>query len=113
MLKGVPTSDLLVAIDRVLAGGRYLSAQVAHLPVSGFDPSDEAALLDVLSIREHQILLLVTRGRSSAEIGTLLHLSPKTVDSYRSRMMAKLRVADLPALVRFAIRTRVVDVEER
>jgi two-component system invasion response regulator UvrY len=52
------------------------------------------------------------RGRSSTEIGTLLHLSPKTVDSYRSRLMGKLGVADVPALVRLAIRVGLIDAAE-
>ena len=53
-----------------------------------------------LSKRERQIMRLVVAGMSSAAIGTELHLSPKTVDTYRSRLMAKLGVHDLANLVR-------------
>ena len=60
-------------------------------------------LFGLLSSRERQIVALVVRGRSSAAIGELLHLSPKTVDTYRSRLMAKLGTPDLPALVRYAM----------
>jgi two-component system, NarL family, invasion response regulator UvrY len=52
---------------------------------------------------------LVVQGLSSTAIGEQLQLSPKTVDSYRSRLMSKLALADVPALVRWAIRTGLVD----
>jgi two-component system, NarL family, invasion response regulator UvrY len=60
-------------------------------------------------VRERQIVLMVVHGKSSTEIGRELHLSPKTVDSYRSRIMAKLGAPDVPALVRFAIRNGLID----
>lgn len=63
-------------------------------------------------MRERQIIAMVVRGQSSTEIGTLLHLSPKTVDSYRSRLMGKLGVSDVPALVRLAIRAGLIDADE-
>jgi DNA-binding NarL/FixJ family response regulator len=65
-----------------------------------------------LSARERQIITLVVRGRSSAAIGELLHLSSKTVDSYRSRLMAKLDVADVPAMVRLARREGLISADE-
>ncbi len=63
-------------------------------------------------MRERQIIALVVRGRSSSQIGALLHLSPKTVDTYRSRIMAKLGVSDVPALVRLAIREGLISADE-
>ena len=54
-------------------------------------------------MRERQVLQLVVDGRSSAEIATLIHLSPKSVETYRSRLMRKLGVGDVTALVKFAI----------
>jgi DNA-binding NarL/FixJ family response regulator len=113
MLKGSPSSELLGAIDTVLAGRRYLAGETADLAVQGLTARDDRSALEALSARERQMAELVVRGKSSAEIGTLLHLSPKTVDSYRSRLMAKLGVGDVPALVRFAIRTGLVDADER
>ena len=52
---------------------------------------------------------MVVRGQSSAAIGQALHLSPKTVDTYRSRLMNKLGVGDVPALVRLAIRQGLIE----
>lgn len=113
LLKGSPSAELLRAVAAVLAGHRYLAGEVAELAVQGLTAPDEPAALASLSVRERQMAELVVRGKSSAEIGTLLHLSPKTVDSYRSRLMAKLGVADVPALVRFAIRVGLVEADER
>jgi DNA-binding NarL/FixJ family response regulator len=67
--------------------------------------------LQLLSSRERQVLQLVVEGHSSSEIGRKLFLSPKTVDTYRSRLMQKLSVADVPALVRLAVREGVVSVD--
>jgi two-component system, NarL family, invasion response regulator UvrY len=113
VLKGASAAELMGAIDEVLQGRRYLGGDVADLAVQGLTVREGDAALDALSARERQIVVLVVRGSSSAEIATLLHLSPKTVDSYRSRLMAKLGVADVPALVRFAIRSGLIDAEER
>ncbi len=65
--------------------------------------------MDSLSARERQIMRMVVAGMSSAAIGQELHLSPKTVDTYRSRLMAKLGVHDLANLVRVAVRLGVID----
>jgi DNA-binding NarL/FixJ family response regulator len=56
-------------------------------------------------------LQLVVEGRSSAEIATLVHLSPKTVETYRSRLMKKLGVADLAALVKFALKHGITTMD--
>ena len=63
--------------------------------------------LERLSQREGQILKFVVEGKSTEEISTLLRLSPKSVESYRGRIMDKLEIEDLPSLVKFAIRNGV------
>ncbi|WP_291217767.1 response regulator transcription factor [Hydrogenophaga sp.] len=110
VLKGSPASQLLEAVDAVDKGQRFLGSDVADLAVQGLTAPGDGAL-DTLSVRERQIVLMVVQGQSSAEIGRALHLSPKTVDSYRSRIMAKLATPDVPALVRFAIRHGLIDAD--
>lgn len=73
--------------------------------------SRSAAVLS-LSARERQVILMVVRGLTSAVISTKLDLSPKTVESYRARIMAKLGVDDVPALVRLAVREGLIGVED-
>jgi DNA-binding NarL/FixJ family response regulator len=67
------------------------------------DGPDGSSLLDRLSGREREVLRLVVDGASSAEIARILHLSPKTVETYRSRLMRKLGVPGVPGLVKLAL----------
>jgi DNA-binding NarL/FixJ family response regulator len=60
--------------------------------------------LEKLSDRELQVLRMIVDGCTSAEVAAQLSLSPKSIDTYRSRIMAKLQIGDMPALVKFAIR---------
>lgn len=64
----------------------------------------ETALLRGLSPREREVLILVVEGRTSREIAQAIGVQPSTIDTYRSRIMAKLGVEELPSLVRFAVR---------
>ena len=66
------------------------------------------AALDVLSPRERQVIKLVVEGKTSKEIAVIAGVKPSSIDTYRSRIMAKLEVGDLPSLVRFAIRHGVI-----
>jgi two-component system, NarL family, invasion response regulator UvrY len=111
VLKGASARELLAAVSAVAAGGRYLGRQAAQLATQGAE-REAGGGLDTLSRREREVLLLVVRGASSAAIGKQLQLSPKTVDTYRSRLMLKLGVADVPALVRLAIRERLISADE-
>ena len=64
--------------------------------------------LDGLSPREQQVLKLVVEGNTSKEIAVIVGVKPGTVDTYRSRIMAKLEIEDIAGLVRFAIRNGVI-----
>jgi two-component system invasion response regulator UvrY len=111
LLKDSPRAELLRAVDSVSRGQRHLGPEVAELAVQAFTEASQGDLLGDLSPRERQIITLVVKGRTSQVIGAQLHLSPKTVDTYRSRLMAKLGVADVTALVRFAIRSGLIDAD--
>jgi len=64
----------------------------------------QADALRSLSAREREVMVLVVQGRTSKEIARIVGVKPTSIDTYRSRIMAKLGVEDLCALVRFAIR---------
>lgn len=70
-----------------------------------------AAPVERLSPRELQVLKLLAEGHTSREIGALLCLSPKSVETYRSRIMVKLAIDNLPGLVKFAIRHGLTPLE--
>jgi two-component system, NarL family, response regulator NreC len=104
LLKESAGPELLAAVRTVHAGRRYLSQKIAETVVDDYIRERHATSpLESLSARERQILQSIAEGKSSAETAKALCLSPKTVETYRSRMMRKLGVADFPALVRFAI----------
>ncbi|MBK8763486.1 MAG: response regulator transcription factor [Burkholderiaceae bacterium] len=109
VLKGSDGAEVVRAIHDVLEGRRHFSGPVAERLVDSIGAPQHANALATLSARERQILELVVRGNSSATIGASLALSPKTVDTYRSRLMAKLSVRDLASLVRLAVREGVID----
>lgn len=112
VLKGAPSKQLLEVVEAASQGRRLLGENESELAIRGLTAA-QASGGEQLSPRERQILLMVAKGQSSSAIGTELHLSPKTVDTYRSRLMAKLQLNDVPALVRWAIREGLISAEDR
>jgi len=104
VLKESATSELVQAVLAVYAGERYLSPQITGLVIDALGSSAApVSPIESLSQREREVLHLTVGGATSAEIGQKLSLSPKTVDTYRSRVMGKLGVPDMAGLIRFAI----------
>jgi DNA-binding NarL/FixJ family response regulator len=103
LLKESAGKEIADAVRTVQLGRRYLSARVAEIVAEGLSNRSAASPIDSLSKREREILKLVADGASSAAIAEKLFLSPKTIDSYRSRLMQKLHVTDLAGLIKFAI----------
>jgi DNA-binding NarL/FixJ family response regulator len=103
VLKESAGEEVAAAVRAVYAGHRYFSRAIAareatvQLRAGGVSP------LDSLSARERHVLQLVAEGHSSAEIAATLRLSPKTIETYRGRLMKKLRLKNVAALVKFAI----------
>lgn len=104
LLKQAAGSELVTAVRVLAAGRRYLSEEVNDALLSAYLSGRTVdSPLDRLSPRERNILQLIVEGRSNAQAARELNLSVKTVETYRSRLMVKLGVQDLPALVKFAI----------
>jgi DNA-binding NarL/FixJ family response regulator len=88
----------------VHGGQRYMSQKITETVVDDYIRGHLATEpLGRLSNRERQILQLVAAGKSTADIAQALFLSPKTVDTYRSRLMQKLEIDSFAGLVKFAI----------
>ena len=111
LLKESAGREIVEAIRVVQSGRRYLSPRVAEIVAEHVGTRGGVTPLETLSRREREILKLVADGHSSVEIGSKLHLSPKTVDSYRSRMMQKLHLPDLASVIKFAIRHGLTSLE--
>jgi DNA-binding NarL/FixJ family response regulator len=97
-------SDVVEAVRAVHAGRRYLHPSIAEAVLAqlvGPEALDDPVAR--LSARERQVLQLLAEGRGVADIGLALSLSPRTVETYRARLMDKLDIHDMPGLVKFAI----------
>ncbi|MBN9460147.1 MAG: response regulator transcription factor [Burkholderiales bacterium] len=104
LLKESAGAEVVAAVRSVHAGRRYLSQKITETVVDDYIREHHArSPLEALSPRERQILQGVAEGKSTAEIARALYLSPKTVDTYRSRLMQKLELDSVAGLVRFAI----------
>jgi DNA-binding NarL/FixJ family response regulator len=107
LLKEAAGAEVIDAVRQVHAGHRYLSRKISETVLTDYlrqrQPGEAESPLARLSPREREIIQLVAEGKTSAEIAARLSLSPKTVETYRSRLMGKLGINDLPNLVKFAI----------
>lgn len=113
VLKKSASGDLMNAIDAVIRGNKHLGAGVTDLALQAFTHHQRENPLRDLTPRERQIIIMVAQGQSSFKIGLLLHLSPKTIDTYRSRLMTRLGVHNVTSLVRLAIRLKLIDSDEQ
>jgi DNA-binding NarL/FixJ family response regulator len=101
LLKESAGQEVVKALRAVHAGRRYFCQSISEKMVDDYMAQRqgvaEKSPVERLSNREREILQLVVEGKSSAEIAEIIYLSPKTVETYRSRLMQKLEIHDLPA----------------
>jgi two-component system, NarL family, response regulator NreC len=116
ILKRAADTELLSAIRAVWRGGTYLHPEHARLLLGGASPkiaqetSDD--LYERLSPREQQVLRLIALGYTSQQVAERLDLSVKTVETYKSRLMAKLGLTGRSALVGYALQHGLLDGQE-
>lgn len=105
LLKESAGNEVVVAVRAVHANHRYLSQKLSDKLINDYGrlALEVEGPLNQLSPREIEVLQLIVEGKSNNEIADTLCLSPKTIETYRSRLMSKLDIHDLPGLVRFAI----------
>ena len=108
LVKGAGLKHLLEALRCVAAGEHFWSPTVAHLVAAPSSVPSSQTELDRLTPREREVLQLVAEGRTNREIAVLLGLSPKTIDTHRTKSMQKLDLHDTPAVTRFAIRCGLI-----
>ncbi len=105
VLKESAGEEVVEAIRALRAGKRYLSHRITETVIDDYlRDGSNLSPLDSLSLRERDVLQLVVEGRTNAAIAQALSLSPKTVETYRARIMKKLKVHDTVELVKFAMR---------
>ena len=112
LLKESAGSEVISAVRAVYLGRRYLSPSIRDAVMEAYMHNHQVeSPLDLLSMREREVLQLTVEGHSSAAIAEKLELSSKTIETYRSRLMGKLGVRDLTDLVRFAIKHGITPID--
>jgi two-component system invasion response regulator UvrY len=109
LTKDAAEDEIVTAIRRVHAGERYIAADIARQMALQAVNRSAGSPFDQLSSREMQVMIMATGGHSVQEISDKLHLSPKTVSTYRSRLFEKLGVNNDVELTRLALRYGVID----
>ena len=109
LTKRADVDEMLLAIRKVVSGQRYISAEIAQQLALRPYSDAEGSPFDALSSREMQITLMVIMGHKVQEISEKLSLSPKTVNSYRYRIFAKVGVKNNVELVKAALQCGVLD----
>lgn len=113
LLKESAGSEVIDAVRTVHSGKRFLGRKIDGDVLDRYvrDRRRDGGPLNQLSAREREVLQLVVEGKTSAEVGNVLNLSPKSVDTYRSRLMRKLEIDDVASLVKFALRHGVTSLD--
>lgn len=106
VLKDSASTEIVRAVRAVAAGERYVGSGLSESQIGTL-----AGGIDALNARERDILRLVAEGLTNAQIGTALGLSTRTVETYRLRLMEKLDIHDVAALVKFALRHGITALE--
>jgi two-component system, NarL family, invasion response regulator UvrY len=109
LTKGSAPDELITAIQKVLAGGKYIGALFAEKLAYGLISNTEKPLHETLSAREYQVLLLIAAGKSPRVIAKEMGLNVKTINTFRARLLHKMMLAGNAELTRYAIEHQLIE----
>lgn len=113
LTKGMEPQAMIAAVRQVASGERCISPDIAQqMALNQVSCDDMQAILDLLSERELQVMMMIVRGRNASDIAAELTLSNKTVNTYRYRLFLKLNVSNDVELTHLAIRYGLLDLDE-
>ena len=104
LTKGCPATELVEAIKTVACGERHIGSLVAQKMALEMLPGSQNSPFDQLSAREMEVMLMLTHGRKIADIASIMHLSPKTIATYKYRIFDKLNTRSDVDMTRMALR---------
>ena len=110
LTKGCPATELVQAIRTVARGGRHIGSSVAQRMALNILPGGRSSPFDDLSTREMEVMLMLAEGMKVADIAAAMHLSPKTVATYKYRIYEKLNTRSDVDVTRMAMRYGIVAV---
>jgi two-component system, NarL family, invasion response regulator UvrY len=111
MTKENVPEELVKAIKKVLAGGKYISPGLAEQLAFNLDEDTGRPPHEKLSDREYQVMCMIASGRTVKEIAVELTLSIKTISTYRTRILEKLKMKSSAELTYYAVKNKLVDCE--
>ena len=112
LTKECDTQEMINAIKQVHSGGSYIEPRIAQQLALSMLPGNEGNPVDRLSRREFQVMLMIAHGLSNNAISEKLCLSPKTVSTYRSRLLEKLGAHSEVDLIRIAVEQGMVEFSQ-
>jgi len=101
--------ELIAAIRKISQGGKYVSASLAEKLAFDMEIGAEKPPHEMLSDREYQVICMIAKGKTVKEIAGELSLSVKTISTYRSRILEKMRMKNNAELTYYAIKNKLVD----
>ena len=114
LLKDCALEELVDAVRTILSGKKYLSPDIADVVIDNYvckDPGTDSSAFTILSQREREVLQLMAEGNSTKKIALDLHISPKTVEGHRLRIMSKLDIDNVAQLTKYAIQEGLTSPE--
>jgi DNA-binding NarL/FixJ family response regulator len=105
------STELVNAIRRAVAGGRYLTARVAEILADHLTDDPDTPPHEALSDREYQVMLMIATGKPTSQIAAELALSVKTVSTYRTRIFEKMQMKSPAELADYVVRNRLASVK--
>jgi len=109
MNKETAPKELVKAVRKVLAGGRYVSAELAEKLAADLSANDPRLPHERLSDREFEVVRMIASGKTSSQIAEELHLSVTTVSTYRARILEKMGMANNAELMRYAMHNKLIE----
>jgi DNA-binding NarL/FixJ family response regulator len=103
------SEELAMAIKKILSGGRYVSASLAEKLIASLDEDAGKPMHELLSDREFEVMKMIAAGVALTEIGDKLHVSVKTISTYRARIMEKMQMKSNAELTRYAMTNSLID----
>ncbi|MDB6023842.1 MAG: Response regulator, LuxR family [Verrucomicrobiales bacterium] len=108
LTKDSASAELVNAFKKVASGGKYVSPSIAEKLASSLTDARDKAPHELLSVREFQVMRLLSSGKTPSQIASELKLSVQAVSTYRSRILQKLKITNNADLVRYAMQNGLV-----
>jgi two-component system invasion response regulator UvrY len=109
LTKESASEELITAIRRISGGRKYITSSIAERLADDVEPTSEKPLHDTLSDREFEVFRMIAAGKTTTQIAEELFLSVKTISTYRSRILEKMKMKTNAELTHYAIKHNMFD----